>query len=94
MATRNTPIYAEPDLWLDDDHFIEWSYEHGEITGILTWHINKATGAWCLGAVQWAGQNQPQWQLVSREPLTISPSVLCNICGDHGFIRDGKWIVA
>lgn len=32
------------------------------------------------------------WLLVSEEPLTISPSVLCLECGHHGHIRDGKWV--
>lgn len=32
--------------------------------------------------------------LVSREPLHIEPSILCPVCGDHGFIREGKWVVA
>lgn len=26
--------------------------------------------------------------------FTISPSILCRACGDHGFIRDGKWVRA
>lgn len=29
--------------------------------------------------------------VVSLEPLTISPSILCGECGAHGFIRDGVW---
>ena len=33
------------------------------------------------------------YDTVEWEPLTISPSVLCQ-CGDHGFIRNGKWVVA
>jgi hypothetical protein len=33
------------------------------------------------------------WTVESWEPLTISPSVLCS-CGDHGFIREGKWVPA
>ncbi len=33
------------------------------------------------------------WQVESWDPLTISPSVLCE-CGDHGFIRGGKWVRA
>lgn len=36
----------------------------------------------------------PYWQIVQEEPLTLSPSVLCTQCGNHGFIRDGKWIEA
>lgn len=34
------------------------------------------------------------WQVQQWDPLTISPSLLCMICGDHGFIREGKWIPA
>jgi hypothetical protein len=33
------------------------------------------------------------WHVESLEPLTLSPSILCS-CGDHGFIRDGRWIPA
>ncbi len=31
------------------------------------------------------------WKLVQREPLTISPSLLCGSCRHHGFIEQGKW---
>jgi hypothetical protein len=34
-----------------------------------------------------------RWQVESWDPLTISPSVLCD-CGDHGFIRAGRWVAA
>ncbi len=30
-------------------------------------------------------------QLVSREPLTIRPSISCPSCGLHGYITDGVW---
>lgn len=36
---------------------------------------------------------RPMWHVESLAPLTISPSVLCS-CGDHGFIRDGRWLRA
>lgn len=35
-----------------------------------------------------------RWQVQSLEPLAISPSVLCLRCGDHGFIRGGRWVRA
>jgi hypothetical protein len=38
--------------------------------------------------------NRPLWQVQSYDPLTISPSILCMRCGDHGFIRNGKWEAA
>jgi hypothetical protein len=33
------------------------------------------------------------WTVESWDPLTLSPSLLCH-CGDHGYIRDGRWVVA
>lgn len=33
----------------------------------------------------------PSWKVESEEPLTLSPSILCRACGDHGHIRNGKW---
>ena len=28
---------------------------------------------------------------VSDDHLTVSPSILCQSCGLHGFLTDGKW---
>jgi hypothetical protein len=42
-----------------------------------------------------AGMRDHQlWQLVSDDPLTLSPSLLCGRCGDHGFVREGVWVPA
>jgi hypothetical protein len=35
-----------------------------------------------------------RWRVVSWDPLSLEPSILCRLCGDHGFIRDGKWVRA
>ena len=37
---------------------------------------------------------RPLWHVESLDPLTISPSVRCLTCGDHGFVRGGKWVPA
>lgn len=42
----------------------------------------------------WIPVGRGQWTLVSENPLTLAPSLLCTVCGDHGFIRDGKWVPA
>jgi hypothetical protein len=34
-----------------------------------------------------------KWQVQSWEPLTLSPSLACG-CGDHGFVREGRWVLA
>jgi hypothetical protein len=33
----------------------------------------------------------PKWTVESWDPLTLSPSLLCRSCGNHGFIRQGRW---
>lgn len=35
----------------------------------------------------------PFWRVISFEPLTVEPSIQCK-CGDHGFIREGRWVSA
>lgn len=34
----------------------------------------------------------PLWTVVSRSPLTLTPSLACQPAGIHGFITAGKWI--
>ena len=64
-------------------------------------HPHPQTGHDCGGMVTFAGEvadrldpDRPKWTVESWEPLTISPSVLCRVCGDHGWIRAGQWVPA
>lgn len=59
----------------------------------------RKPGERCRGAGHFDGEVQRQlvndrtrWTVVSWEPLTLSPSLLCGACGAHGFIREGKWV--
>jgi len=68
--------------------------------GAILAHPHPVTGNECEGSLTFDGPVQrqleparPKWQVESWEPLTISPSVLC-ACGDHGFIRQGRWVTA
>lgn len=41
--------------------------------------------------------NPKHWNLISSDPITLTPSILCTPphgCGIHGFITDGKWVTA
>jgi len=42
----------------------------------------------------WIPVGEDGWTQMSAEPLHLEPSLLCRLCGDHGFIRDGKWVPA
>lgn len=69
--------------------------------GAVIRHPGKGDGRPCVAAVTFAGLVQQQvepgrssvWTVESWEPLTLSPSLLCH-CGDHAFVRDGKWVPA
>ena len=101
MAERVLPDWAGNNiLWLDDDNAFTWTYAKGESEpgGGLHWHRKQevpgelsATPGWCVGGITFGGNG---WTLEGKEPLTISPSLLCRACGSHGFIRDGKWVSA
>lgn len=68
--------------------------------GMEILHTNPA-GEPCAGFVTFDGDVQRQvepnrpnrWTVESWDPLTLSPSVLCS-CGDHGFVRNGRWVRA
>lgn len=47
-----------------------------------------------LPAAREADPGAPFWTVESSDPLTISPSVLCRRCGNHGWIRDARWVSA
>jgi hypothetical protein len=86
--------------------FFSWSPDRAQYEGIpdeptagaIIDHPHGVYGhLQCSGAVTFdtptMRQVRPEsslWQVESWEPLTISPSVQCS-CGDHGFIRNGRW---
>jgi len=78
-----TKILSREDEWIAID---EWHrLPNGNMCG--SWIPFDVPAAYKYTA------GSPKWQVASYEPLTLSPSLLCN-CGDHGFIRDGKWVPA
>lgn len=70
---------------------IEW-------LGVLVDHTGVG-GEPCVGLVTFdlpgvrevVGPDRPLWTVESFDPLTTTPSVLCRICGDHGYITNGEW---
>ena len=70
--------------------------------GVEVFHPSaKSRGDECFSFVTFDGEaqrqvapHQPKWAVESLDPLTVSPSLLCGTCGDHGFIRAGKWVPA
>lgn len=61
-------------------------------------HPRPDDGRGCVGFIvldtATAREHSPseeRWTVESWSPLTLSPSLLCVSCGDHGFVRAGRW---
>lgn len=67
---------------------------YGGFEGHVLWShdcINSEGNAWRAETI--LPYRTPEgWSLVSVDPITVTPSVLCKSCGTHGFITNGKWI--
>jgi hypothetical protein len=66
--------------------------------GAIISHL-KPDGSECFAGIHFDLPETKQlegarWQVVSWEPLTLTPSLLCLTCKDHGFIREGRWVPA
>jgi hypothetical protein len=77
-----------PTFWLDEDNRYVW------------WR-HKCTAPYLFDPEGYCEMMLPLydngWTLVSADPITITPSILCandQGCGIHGFITDGKWVPA
>jgi hypothetical protein len=68
------------------------------IVGLAYRHPDAKGRGDCEGWVPFKGLYMPGtdigWDVFSISPLTLSPSLLCRICGHHGFIRGGEWLPA
>lgn len=87
---------------LGDNHTIEFtSYKGDDRAGAIVIHLTPA-GVTCESFISMRGrawerefkEGNPiaSWELISDNPVTLSPSLACRVCGDHGFIREGKWV--
>jgi len=73
-----------------------------ELGGFIFWHrrADSPTGL-CGGSIPVVSiDGRSAWTMEQREPLTLSPSILCRTQyegredGVHGFVRAGRWVPA
>jgi len=60
------------------------------LADILAAHNDPATGEQCKHSPASIALHT----VVSRDPLTITPSLACGACKWHGFVTAGKWVPA
>jgi hypothetical protein len=63
----------------------------GEIDGV-EWTHSCAKGVTAPDYLPVKPAWKDGWDLVSDVPLTRSPSLLCRVCGYHGYITNGRWV--
>lgn len=71
----------------------------GDVIGLEETHPRNDDGKPCSGYVvldvpENPNRQHPMWTVESWAPLTLSPSLLCRACQNHGFIRGGQWVPA
>ncbi len=100
--TYDALVQSEKCITLGPDCCFQWitgtGRKDGQRVGIIFWHRSN-DGRACGGYVNFDPErNRETWTVEELDPLTISPSILCNGkhgCGGfHGFIRGGKWVSA
>ena len=99
----NEPENLDRDeLDLGDNHVLVFAGYKGEPrVGASVAHL-KPDGSQCDGWIAfsdraWAREFSggiATWVVEQEQPLTLSPSILCRVCGDHGFVRQGRWVRA
>ncbi len=94
MTDSIDPIVATKSEWRDiggDSSIRELRNKDGILLAI---HWRHGTGH-CAEAdnnfVSTTNYMGDGWTIVSEDPLTLSPSLLCTICKTHGYIRNGRW---
>lgn len=97
-ATGYSP-HGENAVFLDPRHAytrVEGPNPFDPQEGIVEHHL-RADGQWCSGFVQFAKgpeRESGEWTVERLDPLTLSPSIKCKDCGEHGHIRQGAWVPA
>ena len=90
-------------LDLGDGHVLTFAYYKDDKADGCSIAHKKPDGTPCDGWVAFAGRSWAigfapgaitTWTVEQDDPLTLSPSVLCRSCGDHGFVRAGRWVRA
>lgn len=83
-------------LDLGHGHKLHRVVQNGEPWGFVDYHQRKdqpelaCTG----GSVPLTGMaSGDTWDQTGEWPaITLTPSLLCTQCGEHGFVREGQWV--
>lgn len=72
----------------------------GALYGYIDEHRRPDTGEPCSGSVcvnpgpDDLKYGREVWTVDAADPLSLNPSLLCTQCGEHGWVREGRWVPA
>lgn len=94
-----TIVYGDPpeegSVYLDEDHAYRFVQAHDSERRVGITEFHRAGDRWCAGFVAFKNYDSDHgWDVLSEDPLSLSPSLLCRLCGSHGWIRNGTWVQA
>lgn len=79
----------EKTLDLGDGHSVRlFLDEDDNITGFVESH-DTPEGEPCGGMVE---IGEDEWKILTPDPLTVHPSIVCDYCDSHGVIYAGIWV--
>lgn len=95
------PLYGVPSIDLGDGHKLSRVHDREKnLVGFVDAHPDARNPAkQCGGSVplersRWS-RPDATWRMTGEWPeVTLEPSLLCTACGDHGFVRAGRWVKA
>jgi hypothetical protein len=97
------PGIPEGAIDIGGGHWIKLCDYKGEVAALNDYHL-RPDGTVCAGFISFRGRSWSKqfehspahqaWDVISENPLHLEPSLLCRACGDHGFIRNGRWVKA
>lgn len=100
-------VEADKLIDLGAGHYLEPTTCHGHpgdgVTGYIETHPRKDGDGPdpCTGGISLRGHGhgtrgdgspRPEWNRTGEDPLTLTPSILCRVCGAHGFVTAGRWV--
>lgn len=92
-----------PNLDFGEGRSLRFTHHGDDIVGAIDSHpcLKGLCEPTCEGSISFAvpeaaavANDHACWNVESWQPLTLSPSLLCRCCGNHGFVREGKWVDA
>lgn len=76
----------------DGEHRWSWLVEASGGKKNILW-LHRCGDKWSTSWIDITSGEKHR--LVCADPLHVEPSILCPAgCGDHGFVRDGRWVPA